>query len=126
MQSRVSRVDRFKFASVELLVQKQLAVIRQSIETAGNALNESVLCQLRKSVTRMALRSYIELGHRSGREVSLISHRLKDALINWTHPFSPLANHAISLGAKTHSSTDRWLYGAILYIFMAISASYSA
>jgi hypothetical protein len=31
-----------------MLVQKQLAVIRQSIEAAGNTLNEPVLRQLRE------------------------------------------------------------------------------
>ena len=51
MQSRVRRVDRFEFAGVELLVQKQLAVIRQSIKTARNALDEPILRQLRERLS---------------------------------------------------------------------------
>jgi hypothetical protein len=49
--SRVRRVDRFEFTGVELLVQKQLAVIRQSIKTARNALDEPILRQLRERLS---------------------------------------------------------------------------
>ena len=49
--SRISRIGRFEFAGVELLVQKQLAVIGQSIETAGDTLNEPVLRRLRERLS---------------------------------------------------------------------------
>jgi len=119
-------VGGLKFGRVKLLVQERLPLISEAVQTARDALNQPVLRQRREAVAGVALGCDIEVSNGSGREISLVAHRLKNALVDRAHPVSPLSYHASLLRCETHMSTDMSSYGANTFIVRPYSASNSA